>query len=151
MKQTDVITSCKGTDTSTTVHLHVGSRDTAKDHTFSSPGKRSDKNAAASMVAQVTKCFSKLKKPGERGTAKVYTEQEMNFSGSNRGITYKGKMSVKQLHLKSVCTLNYTKYFACDLSPDVVIIEKHRPKDRRKAKYRVERSSHRSQFVNKSI
>lgn len=128
---------CKTTDPSTIVHLPVGLRDDAKDRSPTSSGKRLDKKAAVGMgtpmIKKANRCVRKSEKPRECRTGNEHTEKGINVPGFNWAIGYKGHTPVKQLQLKSLRTLSYAKRRAC------VIMEKPRPKVRRKAKSRRKR------------
>lgn len=136
-----------GEDHTTTERIHVDLKHNAKGSILSTAGKRTDKNSLTSTtpwtINEATKRVGKSKEP--RGLSRTPTvilvrtptvrkTERMSCRGSNHVLRYECKTS-KQ-HLKSAHALNYDKKYGCDSSPDAVIVEKLRPKVRRKAKSR---------------
>lgn len=122
-----------------TAELHIGLKPTLKHGTLSGKGS---KNSAPIMmkptINHATELVQKSRRHARGGSTDVFPAHKVNIDVSNLGVRCKHQTSMK-LPPKTTHPQKYAGTYACGSSPGLMIMKKHRPKVRRKAKSRRKR------------
>lgn len=86
-------------------------------------------------INHATELVQKSRRHARGGSTDVFPAHKVNIDVSNLGVRCKHQTSMKEPP-KTTHPQNYAGTYACGSSPGLMIMKKHRPKVRRKAKSR---------------